>query len=183
MGASSRRGAGETKCEEVSMDTNVIEHPLSYRQELVARLFALMRAGESCAVVGAPSAGKTRLLQHFITRDDVRKHYLGDRTATMIVSRVDGNRLPDVSEWSLYELLLTSLAEECGSHPGAFPLHTDLRALCDETMLRRDSLLALRHLELAVHRLCAEHRLSVCFILDQFDRAYLELPTQVMNNL
>jgi ABC-type cobalamin/Fe3+-siderophores transport system ATPase subunit len=45
------------------------EHPMSYRQELVKPLFARIQASESCAVIGAASMGKSRLLQ-FILRPD-----------------------------------------------------------------------------------------------------------------
>jgi len=43
--------------------------PFTYRQEVAAPLFDLLRSGESCAVVGPASMGKSRLLQYLLRPD------------------------------------------------------------------------------------------------------------------
>ncbi|MEZ4676320.1 MAG: hypothetical protein R2932_19020 [Caldilineaceae bacterium] len=62
-------------------------------------LFARIHAGESCAVVGAASMGKSRLLQ-FILRPDVATHYLAkltqaNATPTLLLW-IDCNRMAEV---------------------------------------------------------------------------------------
>lgn len=158
------------------------EHPLSYRQEVVAPLFRALRAGDSCALVGPASMGKSRLLQ-FIVRADVRRHGLGDRADTMLLIVADGNRLAEISEWGLYELLLTALVEAVGVQTDAAPARAELAALQREAIVSRDPLLARRHTELAAHILCQERGLSLCFILDEFDVSYRSLPALALANL
>ena len=67
-------------------------HPLTYRTEIAAPLFDLLRAGESATIIGSASMGKSRLLQ-FLLRSDVQQHYLGDTAATTWLVLADCNRL------------------------------------------------------------------------------------------
>lgn len=156
------------------------QHPLTYRQEIAAPIFDLIRANESCAIVGPASMGKSRLLQ-FLLRNDVQQHYLGDAAANTWLIVVDCNRLAEQSEWGFYELLLTSLTES------ARDLDHDLRQWFNE--LRREAitngnaLLAQRHLELAFRVLRQEHGIILCFILDEFDAIYRALPPSALANL
>lgn len=156
-------------------------HPLTYRQEIAAPLFDLLASGESAAVVGPASMGKSRLL-HFLLRPDVQQHYLGDAAANTWLLLVDCNRLAEVSEWGLYELLLTSLTEDTSGR-----LDADVRAWLNE--LRREAitganaLLARRHLELATRVLCREHGLRLYLIFDEFDEIYRSLPASALANL
>ena len=121
------------------------EHPLTYRQEIAAPLFQLIQSGESAALVGSASMGKTRLLQ-FLRRSDVQRHYLGEDAAATWLVLVDCQRLAEASEWGLYELLLTTLTEAALGEPA---LRDWLNGLRNEVVTRRDGLLALRSVELA----------------------------------
>src|SRR5215216_3117796 len=89
------------------------QHPLSYREEVAAPLFDLVRASESGAIVGPSSMGKSRLVQ-FITRPDVQRQALGAAAETTQLIVVDSNRLAEASEWGFFELLLAALTEACG---------------------------------------------------------------------
>lgn len=157
------------------------EHPLTYRQEIAAPIFALIRAGESCVVVGPASMGKSRLLR-FLLRGDVQAHYLGDSAATTWLAPVDCHRLADVSEWGLYELLLTALTETAGERldPAMRDWLNDLRS---EVITSSNPLLARRHVELATRVLVREHGVKLCFVLDEFDDSYLTLPASALANL
>jgi hypothetical protein len=92
-------------------------HPITYRAELTTPLFHRIHAGESCAVVGAASMGKSRLLQ-FILRPDVATHHLAkltrtDATPTLLLW-IDCNRMAEFTAWGLHELILASLAAGVG---------------------------------------------------------------------
>lgn len=156
-------------------------HPLTYRAEVAAPLFDLLRAGESAAVIGPASMGKSRLLQ-FLLRPDVQKHYLGDAAATTWLVLVDCNRLAEASEWGLYELMLTSLTEAATEHPDPASRGW-LNDLRKETITTASPLLARRHVELATRRLCREHGLRLCFVFDEFDAMYKSLPAAALANL
>lgn len=157
------------------------EHPLSYRQEIATSLFDLLRGGESGAVVGPASMGKSRLLQ-FLLRADVQQHYLGDAAAATWLILVDCHRLAAVSEWGLYELLLTALTEAISIQ--ADPTLRDwLNNLRREVITGGNALLARRHVEWATRVLCREHGIRLSFILDEFDEAYRALPASALANL
>lgn len=158
------------------------EHPLTYRAELVVPLFARIRSRESCAVIGAASMGKSRLLQ-FLLRPDVRAHYLNEADATTLLVWVDCNRMASFSAWGLHELLLTGLLEACIEHPLAREQRANLTQLRREAIVERNRLLAQRNVELALQIFCQELKLQVCFILDEFDEAYCTLSARALASL
>ncbi|MFN8488961.1 MAG: winged helix-turn-helix domain-containing protein [Caldilineaceae bacterium] len=157
-------------------------YPLTYRQELVAPLLRRLQAGESAVVIGAASMGKSRLLQ-FLLRPDVRQHYWGKRAASALFVWVDCNRMAAISEWGLYELILTALTEAVGQQPLALNLRNDLNQLRKEALLAGNALLGQRYVELAAQMLCQEQGLHLCLILDEFDECYRILPGQTLANL
>lgn len=153
------------------------KHPITYRQEIAKPLFHRIQAGGSGVVVGAASAGKSRLL-HFIGGDDVRSHYLGEAATETLLVWTDCNRMAEINEWGLYELMLTALAESVQP-----PTRDSLLALRHEVILSKNALLAQRNLEMAVRMLVHEEGLRLTFILDEFDECYRELPAQALANL
>ena len=153
------------------------EYPATFRQEIIKPLFSLFQSGESGTVAGVASMGKSRLLQ-FILRADVQQHYLGDDAQRTLFVWVDCNRLAELSEWGLYELILTALAEAVDKEMRA-PL-LDLR---HEAIMAHKPLLAQRNVEMALRQLCHEEGLRIALILDEFDEAYRELPMQTIANL
>lgn len=157
------------------------QHPLTYRREIAAPLFDLVRSGESVAVVGPASMGKSRLLQ-FLLRPDVQQHYLGDTAANTWLVLVDGHRYEERSEWGLYELMLTALTETASDCADA-DLRDWLNDLRREVVLSGNALLARRHVELAMRVLCREHGLRLCLIFDEFDQLYRTLPATALTNL
>lgn len=158
------------------------EHSTTYRQELAAPLFARIQSRESCAVIGAASMGKSRMLQ-FILRSDVRAHYLGSADATTLLVWIDCNRMASFSSWGLHELLLTGLLEACIEHPVARAQRATLTQLRREAIVERNKLLAQRNVELALQIFCQELKLQVCFILDEFDEAYRTLSARALASL
>src|SRR5689334_4491236 len=103
------------------METNDIK----YREEVLSPFFKCIRSGESLFVVGAPSAGKTRLMD-FLMGDDpdalrkgmtpdharVKKYYLdAEIAAKTLLTRVDMNRFGADDNWkfNFFELMLNSV--------------------------------------------------------------------------
>ena len=89
---------------------------------------------------------------------------------------------PRLSEWGLYELLLTALTEAATARFGA-EVRDWLNGLRREAITDRNALLARRHVELATRVLCREHGLRLCFILDEFDASYRTLSPAALANL
>ncbi|MBX3015290.1 MAG: winged helix-turn-helix transcriptional regulator [Caldilineaceae bacterium] len=158
------------------------QHAIHYRQELAKPLFAKIQSRESCAVIGAASMGKSRLLQ-FILRADVGQHYLQQAQATTLLVWIDCNRMASFSAWGLHELLLTGLLEASIDHPIARAQREALTQLRREAIVERNKLLAQRNVELALQIFCQELKLQVCFILDEFDEAYRSLSPRSLASL
>lgn len=157
-------------------------HALTYRQEVVKPLFERLGAGDSCAVVGPASVGKTRLLEHILRRE-VQQNYLGALAEDTLVLRVDLNRLSQPAEWEFYELLLTTLIEGCDLHPKALQWKEEFNGLRKSVIREKEPLLAQRHLEEAVNALITHSGLKLDFLLDEFDEAYRILPVPALAKL
>lgn len=156
---------------------------LDFRREILTRLFNYVQSTESFYVVGGASMGKTRLLD-FLMKADVQKHYLGERAGSTWLVRVDMNRLSVKNEpWAFYELLLSSIVLEVSKHQDKNSIRPELVDLDARVIQGRDLLLALRFFEMAVNRLCQGFDLRLCFLLDEFDDAYRNLPRETFAQL
>lgn len=89
--------------------------PIIYRASEVGQILAALRAGESCAVVGIGSVGKSNLLR-FLHRADVRRAKLGQEWDTYLFVYIDVNKLLERSLWGLSELMLHQLVISLTDH-------------------------------------------------------------------
>jgi len=159
------------------------EHPVTYRQELARPLFDCIRQASSAAIIGAGNMGKTRLID-FIMRKDVQDHYLEKDADKTLLLRADLNRMGQLNEWSLYEVMLTAIVEGCTLNPISKPyLKTFNNDLRRDVVLHENALLAQRSLELAVKTLVESLGLRICFLLDEFEPVYQKFSPIVMANL
>jgi hypothetical protein len=160
-----------------------LQHPMDYREEIAKPFFERIQRADSFAIIGGGSMGKTRLLD-FVTRPEVQQYYLKDEAAHTLLLRTDCNRARKVSEWGLYEMLLTSIVEGCDQTRVTRNVRTQINNdLRQPVILKEDNaLLALRHLELAVRHLTHECSMRVGFLLDEFDEMFARLdPTSLAN--
>lgn len=155
----------------------------TYRAEILGPLFELIRARESCALVGCASMGKSRLLRYMLEAE-TRACYLREQAAATLFAYCDCNRLAEISEWGFFELILTAMVEACGQQPDLHGLRNELNALRREVITGGgNALLARRHTELAALMLCRERGFRLCVIFDEFDEAYRVLPSLALANL
>jgi ABC-type branched-subunit amino acid transport system ATPase component len=166
--------------------------PINYREEIVKKVFEYIKSGESFYLIGAPSAGKTRLLD-FLMGDDpdarrsgvkvdrkrVKKQYLNTEADNVWLIRVDMNRLHqdlDVSwKFQFYELLLNSILlvstryheTEIGEK-----IFDELSELDSQALTSKDALTAHRLLEIFISRMCHKYNIKLCFLFDEFDDTY-----------
>ena len=66
--------------------------PLDFRQEVLGELTNCIENGQSCAIIGVASVGKSNVLR-FLMREDVREHYFIDRSSSIQLLYIDGNSL------------------------------------------------------------------------------------------
>lgn len=126
--------------------------------------------------------GKSRLTR-FLLRRDVQRHYLGEEATRMLLLYTDCNRMAELSDWGLYELMLTTLVETVGQTEEGVELRDALHTLRKEAILEKSSLLAQRYVEHAAKLLCQRYHLRLCFFFDEFDELYRTLPSQTLANL
>jgi hypothetical protein len=185
------------------MDTT----PLYHREEVLKPFFQYVKSGESFYVVGAPSIGKTRLMD-FLMGDDpdlarsgfepdrerVKKHYLGDDIAAKTwLARVDMNRLRSENDWGFrfFELLLNTVLFACNrckpideaEKLKIEKLTTEIAALDSDVIESKDALKAHRLFEMAVNMLCQSYNIKLCFLFDEFDETYQTMPREVFAQL
>jgi hypothetical protein len=166
-------------------DTNIdngLEHSLSYRKEVLERLFGCIKSVDSFFVIGGASSGKTRLMD-FITREKVQQYYLGSQAPTTWLIRVDLNRHHANEDWNFYELLISSLMLGCNQYEPGAEIFKQLVDLDRQVLESRDFLRALRLFELAVHMLCKNIGINICFLLDEFDEMYSNMPKELFAQL
>jgi hypothetical protein len=159
------------------------EHPVTFRQETASVFFdRYVKAGESCVIVSVAGGGLRRFVD-FLLRADVQQHYLGDAADAPLLLKVDCNRIHDVSEWGLCELMLTALVEGCNLRPQTVALQPEINNLRLDVIMKQNALLAQRHLELAVDILVTRANLQIYFLLSEFDELFKSLPDLVLNHL
>jgi hypothetical protein len=177
-------------------------YPIQYREEVLKQFFSYVRSGESFYVVGAPSVGKTRLMD-FLMGDDpdavrqgikpdyerVKKHYLGtELSARTWLARVDMNRLRTENDWGFrfFELLLNSVLIACNKNIPSEEndkIRKELASLDAQVIESKDALMAYRLSEMAVTMLCHSYNLRICFLFDEFDETYKYMPREMFAHL
>lgn len=141
--------------------------PIIYRASEVGQILAALRAGESCAVVGIGSVGKSNLLR-FLHRADVRRAKLGQEWDTYLFVYIDVNKLLERSLWGLSELMLHQLVISLTDHGAdkvAFQTIDDLHQRSTAPSTKH---LALRYIDRAVGIVCRQLELHIVFLVDEF---------------
>jgi hypothetical protein len=159
------------------------EHSLNYRQEVLIQLFKFVKSADSCFLVGAGSMGKTRLMD-FLMLPKVQAEYLRDKAAKTVFIRMDMNRISEFTEWGFYELALTTTLQTTLYIPELQEMALEnIRLQLLPLLSSPNALKALRLLELTVNSICMREEFNLCFLFDEFDKAYEELPKEVFSHL
>ncbi|MBI5350280.1 MAG: winged helix-turn-helix domain-containing protein [Chloroflexi bacterium] len=138
------------------------DHPLTFRKEIFQPLTDSIRAGESCALVGVGSSGKSNIARFMRDREDARQKYFGEMTDRVLWLMVDCNALDNYEETSLYTAMIDSLVRELSKREDAAKASTLLDNLLRETV-------TFRHLQRAVEAVRAAADYLIVFVLDDCD--------------
>jgi hypothetical protein len=180
------------------MDT----YPVQFREEVLKNFFSYIKSGESFYVVGAPSVGKTRLMDFLMGFDPdalrqgikpdherVKKHYLGpELSAKTWLARVDMNRLRSEVDWGFhfFELMLNTVLLTCNKNESTEEnenIRKELASLDAQVIESKDALMAHRLFEMAVTMLCQSYGIKICFLFDEFDGTYKTMPHELFGHL
>lgn len=181
------------------METN---QPFIYREETLKPFFDNVKSGESFYLIGAASSGKTRFLDLVMgidpdllrqgkdyDRDWVKNQYLGQELSPKVwLVRVDINRISLEGIWGFqfYELLLHSMLLACNQNIRTNKvdiIKAWLAELDAKVITSKDELMAHRLLEMAIQRLCQTYNIKLCFLLDEFDEVYKNMPVKIFSQL
>lgn len=144
--------------------------PLSYRNELAGYILRRAQRGESCALVGMASVGKSNLVR-FLQREDVRTRHLGQDGAHLAVLAIDGNGLAadGPMAWRVLELLaqrlMATLDAVVGPAAGSVAFADDYAAVVREQQPQ----MALGLCDRLLTQVIDQGGLGVAALFDEFD--------------
>jgi len=155
---------------------------LSYRREVVQEIMNCILAGDSCALVGVASIGKSNLFR-FLLRSDVQQEYLGDHADRFILLYIDGNSMVEMSEYGVYELLLHRMLQQIEALAGHDELLTRVDDLYQRAVTSQSRIMAQRYVERSVRSLCQHLDLRLVILFDEFDELLEQLDRRFFLNL
>jgi len=184
------------------------EYPIEFRKDVLKRFFDYVKMGVSFYVIGAPSVGKTRLMDFLMgddpdvlcitqgeDRDRVKKHYLveAELASQTWLARVDMNRMRRENDWGFlfFELLLHTVLLACNRCKPTEQIKAEqikeikeeLAGLDSQVIESKDALKAHRFFEMAVNMLCQSYGIKLCILFDEFDETYQKMPREVFAQL
>ncbi len=172
------------------------KYPLEFRKEEVSHVMQRWRAGDSCALVGVGSVGKSNLLQH-LADADVQTHYMKlsspDQFRAIIIDPNMLGPLPDAGAdrdqircWAGYELLMHRLYTMF--HPFEMLGRDEAKAFFETYRLLQDgtnplyAYMALRYLEEGLDYFF-ERGIRIVFMFDEFEEFLKQLPIKFFHTL
>jgi hypothetical protein len=184
------------------MEEIMSKNPIQFREDVLKDFFGYIKSGESFYVIGAPSAGKTRLMDFLmgddpdaarvgaeVNRERVKIYYLGaDAAPKTWLARVDMNRMRSENDWGFhfFELLLHTIlltCHRCEQTDEIEKIETIIARLDSEVIESKDALKAHRLFEMAVNMLCQSYGIKLCFLFDEFDETYKDMPRELFSHL
>jgi len=146
----------------------------TYRAAEAHQVMSWIEAGQSGCLIGLRGAGKSNFL-HFLLRQDVRQHYLGQDRSDFIFILIDFLALTECTAWAVCELMLDRLLAQLRPLGVAAEAIDECASLRQDATHSRDSLAAWRAVERCVAALCAKPTQCIVLLLDEFDVAFRTL--------
>jgi hypothetical protein len=153
----------------------------TYRAHQVHQIMNWIRAGQSGSLVGLRGAGKSNLV-HFLLRQDVKQHYLGQDNVHFVFVLVNLLSLAQPDEWVVYELILSRLLDRLRKQRTENDTLQKVAPLYDQITQTRDPLAAQRVIERGIDILC-RHPKQLVLIFDEFDSVFQTLPSALFRCL
>ncbi len=156
--------------------------PVGFRAETLQQVTRLLRSGESCALIGVGSSGKSNIARH-LARPDVRREYFGAEAEQTVVAYLNCKPYAQRPPADLYLHALDQLGRAVDGHDGPLAAeHTALAELWHAAHSQAD-VLALRNLDLALDRLARAGAGHVILALDDCDDLLASAPGALFSDL
>jgi serine/threonine protein kinase/DNA-binding winged helix-turn-helix (wHTH) protein len=157
-------------------------YPFSYRAQEASTVMSLVRAGESGGLIGFYGVGLSTFLR-FLTRPEVRQHYLGPAWTDYIFLHVDLHALLQLSDWGVFELMLRHLKQALVSLSLSPDTILSPQKVMSVSDYAQTPWLAQQALTRAVDILCRQSNQRIVFLLDEFDVVFGHVAPSVLLNL
>lgn len=156
--------------------------PVTFREELIENIAAAVRAGESCALVGVGSSGKSNVARFLRQRADARARHFGEGARRLLWLMIDCNQLQAHDELSLYPLMLDAMIHSLSARSDMGSLVSTLDDLYRQAATG-DATAAFRLLTRAVQSIRASGDFKIVFVLDDCDNLIQNAPASLLRRL
>jgi len=157
--------------------------PLTFRAELIELIATSISAGESCALVGVGSSGKSNIVRFLRDRADAREHYFGEAARRLLWLMVDCNALDAYDEPSLFLSMLDALSRAVALRSDLGAIAATLESLYKETAAPGGGASAYRNLHRALEILRSAGDFQCAFVLDDCDQLIVSAPPVLLRRL
>ena len=160
--------------------------PVGFRAETLQQVVRLLRSGESCAVVGVGSSGKSNVARH-LARADVRQEYFGPEAASSLVIYLNCKPFALRPPHDLYLHALDQIARALAEHEGELPAQLPAQQPAIEGLWQaaeaQPEALARRNLDQGVGKLVQAGARHIVFVLDDCDDLFALAPPVLFSDL
>jgi hypothetical protein len=156
--------------------------PVGFRAETLQQVVRLLRSGESCAVVGVGSSGKSNVARH-LARADVRQEYFGPEAESTLAVYINCKPLARRAPHELYLHALDQMARALTDHEGGLHRQQPAVEALWQAAEAQPEVLALRNLDQAVGGLVQAGALHIVFVLDDCDDLFALAPPVLFADL
>ena len=142
--------------------------PVSFRAEIVQQVVRLLRAGESCALIGVGSSGKSNIARH-LARADVRQEYFEAEADRALTVYLNCKPFAHKSPPEFYLHALDQLIRALDAHGGPLAVQREAIDALWQAAQADPPVLALRNLDQAMGKLVAAGAAHLILALDDCD--------------
>ena len=156
--------------------------PVEFRSEIIHRVLSVLRSGESCALVGIGSSGKSNIARH-LARADVRLRHLGADAAQTIILYLNCKPLAHRASHDLYLDAMYQLDQALKELDGVFTaIQPEAATLLKEAQDNPERS-AMRNLDRALGAAVGAGAGRVVLILDDCDDLFVKAPPSLFSDL
>jgi hypothetical protein len=156
--------------------------PVGFRAETLQQVVRLLRSGESCAVVGVGSSGKSNVARH-LARADVRQEYFGPEADSTLIVYLNCKPLARRAPHDLYLHALDQMARALAENEGALHAHGQTVEALWQAAEGQPEGLARRNLDQAVGLLAQAGARRIVVVLDDCDDLFALAPPVLFADL
>lgn len=156
--------------------------PVGFRAETLQQVVRLLRSGESCALVGVGSSGKSNIARH-LARADVCQEYFGAEAASTLVVYLNCKPFARRAPAELYLHALDQLCRALEAHDAPLAGQRAAVEALWQTAQADPVVLALRNLDQAIGQLVRAGAARLILALDDCDDLLSYAPPTLFSDL